>query len=65
MTAGTQGPEHTLDDSKNSRVLVSQAFRSAECLIHLALNVSKGLIAYLRSTASLILKQKNQCNLQD
>lgn len=46
MTAATQGFERTLDDSANRRIVMGQAFLSADAILELLLNVTNGLVVY-------------------
>lgn len=45
-TASTQWMERTLDDSANRRLVISQAFLTADAILQLLLNVSSGLVVH-------------------
>ena len=46
MTAGTQWFERTLDDSANRRIVIAQAFLTADAILELYMNVADGLVVY-------------------
>ncbi len=46
MTACVQGFERTLDDSANRRIVMGDAFMTADAICELMLNVSGGLVVY-------------------
>lgn len=46
MTSSTQGFERTLDDSANRRIVMGQAFLTADAVLELLLNVTDGLVVY-------------------
>lgn len=46
MTACTQGFERTLDDSANRRIVMGEAFLTADSICELLLNVAGGLVVY-------------------
>ena len=46
ITAATQWFERTLDDSANRRIAVSEAFRAADSILELYINISDGLVVY-------------------
>ncbi len=51
MTAGTQWFERTLDDSANRRIVLAQAFLTADAVLELYLNVADGLVVYEKTIA--------------
>ncbi|MBR1457126.1 MAG: adenylosuccinate lyase [Oscillospiraceae bacterium] len=46
VTASTQWFEHTLDDSANKRIAVSEAFLAVDAILNIYMNVSAGLVVY-------------------
>ena len=46
FTASTQWFERTLDDSANKRIVIAQAFLSADAILNLYLNISENLVVY-------------------
>ena len=51
MTAGTQWFERTLDDSANRRIVIAQAFLTADAILELYMNVADGLVVYEKTIA--------------
>ena len=45
-TAAEQWLERTLDDSANKRLAMSEAFLTADAILHIMLNVVRGLVVY-------------------
>ncbi|KAF6004862.1 hypothetical protein F1559_003188 [Cyanidiococcus yangmingshanensis] len=56
-TASTQWLERTLDDSANRRLAISEAFLTADAILQLVLNISRGLVVHPRVIESHLLQE--------
>jgi adenylosuccinate lyase len=56
-TASTQWLERTLDDSANRRLAISEAFLTADAILQLVLNISRGLVVHPRVIESHLLEE--------
>jgi len=57
QTAATQWLERTLDDSANRRLVLPQAFLSADAILRLALNVVGGLVVHPETIAAHVNRE--------
>ncbi|MFA5450002.1 MAG: lyase family protein, partial [Clostridia bacterium] len=57
MTSSIQGFERTLDDSANRRVVMGQAFLTADAILELLLNITDGLVVYKKVIAQHIKEE--------
>ena len=57
VTASTQWFERTLDDSANRRIVIAQAFLTADAVFNLYLNVAENLVVYEKVIAKHIAQE--------